>query len=205
MAQYQPTGNGCNQHQSSSFLSTEDQRLAKTDALVPLLHGDSKMSAHSRFRRLLAPLFFVFVGLVAGGYLFDQSQPRSFLALNHCTQCMSAADLAGLLASVGIQKVPNALPFVVYETNKTIAIRNPFVRWRTDYVIIPKIDIKNIGQMSARNESYILDAYKVAAHIIKEKHLSNYRLLTNGPGLQKVTYLHFHLFVRKPNSGKAAP
>ncbi len=50
------------------------------------------------------------LGLVSGGVLFSQSQPRSVLAIHHCQQCLNVHELAGLLASVGIQKFPGLLP-----------------------------------------------------------------------------------------------
>jgi hypothetical protein len=141
----------------------------------------------------LASLFFLLVGIVIGGYLFNESQPRSFLSLNRCQNCLSPEDLAGLLASVGIQKLPGLIPLVVLETDKTIVIKNPLPEARVDYIIIPKKDIKNIGQISEEDAPYLLDAYVVARDIIEKEKLSKYRIYTNGPGFQDVTYLHFHL------------
>jgi hypothetical protein len=168
----------------------------------------------SKPKIILASLFFLLVGIAIGGYLFDQSQPRSFLALNRCQDCLSPKDLAGLIASVGIQKVPGLIPFVVLETDKTIVIKNPLpegrgsgpfssVRARRNsgitlhYVIIPKKDIKDIGQISKEDAPYLLDAYVVARDIIEKEKLSNYRIYTNGPGFQDVTYLHFHLIGKR--------
>ena len=163
----------------------------------------------SKSKIILASLFFLLVGIVIGGYLFNQSQPRSFLSLNRCQDCLSPKDLAGLLASVGIQKLPSLIPFVVLETDKTIVIKNPLPEARgsspfspvkarrpditLDYIIIPKKDIKDIGQISKEDAPYLLDAYIVARDIIEKEKLSNYRIYTNGPGFQDVTYLHFHL------------
>ncbi len=72
------------------------------------------------------------IGLVSGGVLFSQSQPRSVLAITHCHHCLDVNDLAGLLASVGIQKFSGLLPSVVYETDRTIAMQLPvvFQKWR---------------------------------------------------------------------------
>lgn len=65
-----------------------------------------------------------FVGLTVGGYLFARSLPRSFLALNSCgDQCLRPNDLLGLLASAGIQRTPNWLPFVVAESKTPAACR----------------------------------------------------------------------------------
>jgi hypothetical protein len=147
----------------------------------------------SKSKIILASLFFLLVGIVIGGYLFNESQPRSFLSLNRCQNCLSPEDLAGLLASVGIQKLPGLIPLVVLETDKTIVIKNPLPEARVDYIIIPKKDIKNIGQISEEDAPYLLDAYVVARDIIEKEKLSKYRIYTNGPGFQDVTYLHFHL------------
>jgi diadenosine tetraphosphate (Ap4A) HIT family hydrolase len=61
------------------------------------------------------------------------------------------------------------------------------------YLIVPKKDIKNIGEISEADTPYLIDAIFVARYIIEEKKLYHYRLLTNGPGFQDVAYLHFHL------------
>ena len=134
------------------------------------------------------------IGGVVGGYLFSQSQPRSFLSLNHCDNCLSPADLAGLLASIGIQKLPGLIPSIVLETDKTIVIKSPFDDDPDHYVIIPKKDIKNIGEISEADLPYLNDVFFVARRIIEKKNLVRYRLSTNGPGWQDVTYLHFHLW-----------
>ena len=136
------------------------------------------------------------IGLVSGGVLFSQSQPRSVLAITHCHHCLDVNDLAGLLASVGIQKFSGLLPSVVYETDRTIAMQLPSAKQGAHYVIVPKKDIKNIGDISAGDAQYLLDIFAVTQHLIKEKALSNYRITTNGPGFQDVTYLHFHLVTK---------
>lgn len=144
---------------------------------------------------LLIPAVFLLIGMVIGGYLFAKSQPRSFLSLDQNRVHLSKRELAGLLASVGIQQIPGLIPSVVYETDKTIVISSPLPEARLDYVIFPKKDIKDIGEITKEDSEYLIDAYLAARHIIEEKKLSRYRFYTNGPGFQKVTYLHFHLLV----------
>jgi hypothetical protein len=65
----------------------------------------------------------VVVGIVIGGYLFSQSQPRSILAIPYWEDCLGPTDLLGLVASVGIQKFPGAMPFVVLETERSVVIK----------------------------------------------------------------------------------
>jgi len=132
-------------------------------------------------------------GILMGGYLFDESQPRSFLSIHRCQDCLNAKDLAGLLISVGVQKMPGLLPYVIVETPKTVAIRNPRPESKIDFIIIPKKDLRNIAEFSPEDAPYLVDAYLVARSIIEREKLSNYRLFTNGPGFQDATYLHFHL------------
>jgi len=139
-------------------------------------------------------IIFLGLGILIGGYLFHKTQPRSIIALNSCNNtCLRPNDLAGLLVSVGIQNTPGLVPNVVKETDKTIVIKHPFPEAKIHYVIIPKKDIKNIGSITPEDEPYLQDMFAVAAEIIQEQHLTKYKLITNGPDYQQVTYLHFHL------------
>jgi histidine triad (HIT) family protein len=146
-----------------------------------------------KIKPVVVHLLFLSLGVVSGGVLFSQSQPRSVLALQHCDQCLDLKDLAGLLASVGIQKFPRLLPSVVVETDHTIALQLPTAKPRVHYVLVPKKDIKNIGDLAAEDVPYLIDLFAVAQHMITDQGLTQYQLITNGPGYQDVTYLHFHL------------
>lgn len=135
-------------------------------------------------------------GILIGGYLFADTRPRSVLALNRCEKtCLQPNELAGLIASVGIQRLP-FIPSVVMETDRTIVIKHPSPESRIHYVIIPKKDIKNLGEVSMEDREYLLDAFAVVSKIVKEQHLEQYRVVINGPAYQSVTYLHFHLMAR---------
>jgi len=142
---------------------------------------------------ILMVLLSICLGILIGGYLFSRSQPRSFLSINRCQNCLSHEDLLGLVASIGIQKFPKFVPSVIVETDKTVVIKHPHSLQRIHYLIVPKKDIKNIGEISESDVPYLIDAYFVARSIIEKEGLLNYRLSTNGPGFQDVTYLHFHL------------
>ena len=109
----------------------------------------------SKLKCTLASLILLSIGVAIGGYLFSRSQPRSFLSINRCQDCWTPKDFAGLIASVGINKLSGVIPYVVFETEKTIVIKSPFRAMAIpdgdpegesiDYVIFPKKDIKNIG------------------------------------------------------------
>lgn len=151
----------------------------------------------TRFKTILLALASMLVGIILGGYLFSHTRPRSFLALNRCEgTCLQANELAGLLTSVGIQKFTRFVPSVVKETDKTIVVEHPSPQARLHYLVIPKKDIKNIAELSDTDHEHLIDLFKVVREIIKENNLSDYRVTTNGPGFQGVTYLHFHLTSR---------
>ena len=135
------------------------------------------------------------VGIIIGGFLFSDTQPRSILAITQCENCLSTNELAGLIGSVFVQKTPGLVPGIVLETDYTLVIEHPFPDHETHLVFIPKKDIKDLGNLSTEDEAYITDLIYTAAIIIKESKYENYSFWTNGPGWQGVNYIHFHLGV----------
>lgn len=146
----------------------------------------------SRGRAILLATVSLAAGVVIGGHLFAKTQPRSLIALSPCTDCLSPRELAGLLASVGIQQLPGFVPFAAVETDQTVAIRLP-TGLRVHYVLFPKKDLRDIGDFSEASAPYLVDVYRVARYLIERDHLRAYNFVTNGPGYQSVRYLHFHL------------
>jgi diadenosine tetraphosphate (Ap4A) HIT family hydrolase len=142
---------------------------------------------------ILLPALALLGGIGVGGYLFSESQPRSFLALSDCVSCYQPNDLAGLLASVWIQKASGAIPLVAKETDRCVAIEHPFHREKFHFVVFPKKDIKDIAHISVDDQPYVQDCLAIVRALVVENDLRTYRVETNGPGLQNVTYLHFHL------------
>ncbi|MBU0546665.1 HIT domain-containing protein [Patescibacteria group bacterium] len=143
---------------------------------------------------ILISIIVFIVGIIIGGYLFRDVQPRSFLAIDHCDDnCLNPNELLGLIGSVGVQKLPGLIPFIVKETNKTIVIDSPIHEAAIHYIIIPKKDIKDAGDISESDRDYLIDAYAVIGQIIREKNLTRYKIYTNGPSYQTVNYIHFHL------------
>jgi len=133
-------------------------------------------------------------GVLTGGYLFAKSQPRAFLALGTCgSSCYGGKGLAGLLASAGITQAPGLVPGIVKETDKCLAITHPVPAGRYHFVPFPKPDMKDIGDVSLDDAPYVMECIGVLRSLIHEYGLRAYQVYTNGPGLQKVTYLHFQL------------
>lgn len=151
------------------------------------------MAVSSKMRKALIAVVLVGVGVVLGGYLFADTQPRSVIALTNCGDCLTSKDLLGLLSSIGIQKLDGNIPGVIYETDKTVVISHPEPTTPVHFVIIPKKDIKNAAGITPEDTPYLVDAFAVMSKLIKDNNLIQYKITTNGPGLQAVTYLHFHL------------
>lgn len=141
------------------------------------------------------------LGIIIGGYLFSDSRPRSVLNLHGCSdKCFKQNEITGLLASVGMAKFydfKSQVVSVVMETDKTLVINHPQAAYPIHYVVIPKKDIKNIADITEEDKEYLVDAFAVIENLIKEKNISDdYKVITNGPGYQSVSYLHFHLVAR---------
>ena len=138
-------------------------------------------------------------GVVFGGYLFAGSQPRSFLAVLDCRKsCYQKKELAGLLTSVGIHRADGVLPLIVKETDRCLAIHHPSPMAKLHYVVFPKKDIKNIADISVDDQDYVLDCLALVRTLVLDNNLRNYRVYTNGPGMQDITYLHFHIVSGEP-------
>lgn len=138
-------------------------------------------------------LFIFIAGFLVGGFLFADSKPRSLLNIFSCDNCLSLNDVAGLFASVIVQKMPRLIPNVIVETDKTIVFKHPRPKYRIHYMFVPKKDIKNIGEITDEDSEYIIDLFSTIVAIVNKLGTKNYKLWTNGPGKQDVTYLHFHL------------
>jgi len=147
--------------------------------------------AGRRFSILVTVGVFV-LGVIVGAFLFSRTQRRSLLAVAECDQCLAPNEISGLVASVLVQRTPGVIPKVI-ETDRTLVVRHPMPQAPHHYVLLPKRDIKNIGRIAPGDEAYLVDLMAVAARLVREDKMSEYRLWTNGPGEQAVGYLHFHL------------
>ncbi|RLA45559.1 MAG: hypothetical protein DRR06_07020 [Gammaproteobacteria bacterium] len=141
---------------------------------------------------VLALLIFI-AGIFVGGFIFSDSKPRSLLNVSAGTNCLAPNDLAGLLASVVVQKTPRLIPDIILETDKTLVFKHPRPKHKIHYMFVPKKDIKNIGELTDEDNEYIIDLLSSVVTVIEKLGIKKYRLWTNGPEKQDVTYLHFHL------------
>ena len=148
----------------------------------------------------LFPIFLfvsgVVLGFFIGGFFWANTQPRSYLMLNKCEHCWNPKELAGLLVSLGIARTPHFIPHIIKETDKSIAIEHPFPQARIHYVILPKVDVKDISDITEADSPYVLDSLRLIGDIVREQNLQDYQVITNGPARQSVRYLHFHLLAK---------
>jgi len=136
-------------------------------------------------------------GLLTGGYLFSRSLPRSFLDFQSCQdRCFKPAEVAGVIASSAILRAPFVIPGVVLESDTCLAIRNPRPEAKTHYVLFPKHDTRNITTLTPEDIPYVLGCFALARELVTRDHLQGYRLYTNGPDTQEISYLHFHLITQ---------
>jgi len=146
------------------------------------------------FRKIAYAALLMFIGLVLGGFLYTDTQPRSYLRLADCGEtCMTESDFMGLAASIVFNRMPGVLPGKVMETDKSIVVLHPKPVDRFHYMIIPKRDIRDIAELSDGDEEYLVDAYAVAAQLLRDNGITKYRMWASGPDYQALSYLHFHV------------
>lgn len=136
------------------------------------------------------------LGLLIGWWLFSDSRPRQLISINRFNCAFAREELLGILASVGVQKLTRLIPGIILETEKTIVFKHPRPKYRIHYIFSPKKDIKDVSDFSEEDREYLIDLFAVINTVIKQEKLQDYKLWSNGPGIQDVTYLHFHLGVK---------
>jgi len=150
--------------------------------------------------RFLGIVFVFVLGLVAGAWLFRDVQPRPLLSFKPSRHLSSYQELLGYFGSAAMQRFPGAVPGVVMESDKSIAIRYPIKR--PHWVIVPKRDIKDMGTLGKGDEPYLIDTFAMIGKIARDAKLKHYQVITNGPREQTVRYLHFHLVAVYPKDAK---
>jgi hypothetical protein len=147
-----------------------------------------------QFKTIVASLAVFAAGVACGGYLFAQTIPRSFLEVGSCQErCYKPNELAGLVASVAILRATSLVPGVVLESDTCLAIQYPKPEAKVHYVLFPKHDTRNITTLTPEDSRYVLGCFALARELVARDKLQAWRLQTNGPALQDIAYLHFHL------------
>ncbi|MGQ3055064.1 MAG: HIT domain-containing protein [Roseateles sp.] len=137
------------------------------------------------------------LGILIGGMFFSRSLPRSLLAAPSCDgNCFKPADIAGLLMSAGIALAPGALPGVITESERCIGIQHWKPEGRYHVAFFPKRDVRNIMELAPEDAPYLLECLALARGHVGAAGFKNYRLVSNGPDLQHVSYFHFHVIAK---------
>ena len=140
------------------------------------------------------------IGFLLGAAAIHRPIPHAPLELPPARNPWSPKDVLGLVGSLGIRAFAGHLeraPSVAVETDRTFAILVPAPSDRVHYVLVPKKDIRDPGQISAEDQPYLTDVFLTARHLVEKDGLKEYRIYTNSRGLQSVAYLHFHLIGRR--------
>ncbi len=145
-------------------------------------------------KRLLIGMTLVAIGFLTGAFVFTGTQARSIAAVANCgDSCYRMNDLVGLMASAAIRHTPGWLPKVVKESPRCVTIEHPVPSGRLHFVSFPKRDIKDVADISGDDQAYVMECLAHARELVKQHELRAYKVLTNGPAYQHLTYLHFHL------------
>lgn len=151
-------------------------------------------------RKVALGVLLVSIGFFLGGVTFSDSQPRSFLSLSSCTDCLSSESFLGLAGSVVILKTPWMLPNRVLETDHIVAFEHPLPSYPHHYVILPKRDIHALDQLEAADAPYLEEMMAAIGILVREKKLDSYIVWSNGGKRQDVQYLHVHLGADQPET-----
>jgi histidine triad (HIT) family protein len=152
---------------------------------------------------VVAITFFFAAGFLVGAAAIHRPMPNAPLELPPARSPWNSKDALGLIGSAGIRTLAGHLvtvPLVVLETDRTFALKIPTTEPKRHFVVVPKKDIRDISQVSADDGAYLIDAFLTARHLVEKEGLREYRIYTNGQGLQSVGYLHFHVIGRKTPS-----
>ena len=151
--------------------------------------------------KLLIVVVLIFgAGFLLGAAAIHRPISNTPLRLPPARNPWKSKDILGLIGSLGIRTLAGhleTLPPVVLETERTFVLEIPDSKYKVHYVLVPKKDIRDIRDISAEDEPYLTDIFLTARQLIEKKGLYDYQIFTNGPGLQKVGYLHFHLVVNR--------
>ena len=149
------------------------------------------------WRRVAAALAVFAAGIALGGYLFSQTRARDVLPFKPCEErCFKPQEVAGLIASVAILRTPGLVPDVVLESDGCLVVRHPRPEARIHYVLFPKHDSRNLATLAADDAPYVMACFAMVRELAARDRLQSWRVLTNGPALQDIAYLHFHLIGR---------
>ena len=149
-----------------------------------------------KLSRLLLILLVFLSGFASGAAVFVRIQARPLPPLSECSEggeCLSDPQLLGLLTSIGLRLAPGLMPDVVGRSKHCVGINSPRPETKIDLVFFPTRDIRNLLDVTAADAPQLMDCFALMRRVADERGLSDWKVMTNGPGMQSIAYLHFHL------------
>jgi len=79
------------------------------------------------------------------------------------------------------------------ETETLLAFWHPKPAYAFHILIVPKKAIASLAELDSTDTKFLVELYQAVQSLVKEFHLSGYRLIVNGGAYQDFPQLHFHL------------
>ena len=152
-----------------------------------------------RVLKILGCLFLFGAGFICGAASFVRTQARPLPVIQHCEStedCLTNPEVLGLITSAGLHLAPGAMPDVVARSPECVGIRSPKPEGHIDLVFFPTRDVRNLLEITPDDEKYVVGCIALMRQVVAERSISDWRIVTNGPGVQEIDYLHFHLIKR---------
>jgi hypothetical protein len=149
-----------------------------------------------RILKILGYLLLFGAGFACGGLSFVQTQARPLPEIHRCESvedCLTNPQVLGLLTSAGLHLAPGATPDIVARSPECVGISNPKPEGRIDLVFFPTRDMRNLLDIAPGDEKYLMGCIALMRKVADERGMHNWKILSNGPGVQEIAYLHFHL------------
>ncbi|HEX2696955.1 MAG TPA: HIT domain-containing protein [Anaerolineales bacterium] len=85
------------------------------------------------------------------------------------------------------------------ETETLIAFHHPKPIYPFHVLLVPKKALENLSELNAEDTPFLTDLFSTVQSLVREFHLSAYRLIVNGGEYQDFPQLHFHLISESLN------
>ena len=135
-------------------------------------------------------------GFACGAATFIRTQARPLPPVRECRsaeECLTDKQVLGLVTSAGLHLAPGLLPHIVAQSRDCVGIDSPRKDAPVDLVFFPRRDIRNVLDIEPGDEQYVMGCFALMRQVADQRGLYDWKVLSNGPGLQNIAYLHFHL------------
>ena len=96
-----------------------------------------------------------------------------------------------------ISKVIHTTP--IYESTLTLVVEDLYPKAPVHYLLIPKIHITHMGELTSEQMPYFLDLGITIQHLIKTKSISAFNIIANNgaDAGQSIFHMHWHFLAGK--------